>query len=66
MSPISKPTTLNTADAADYLGVSKRTLEKWRLQADKGPTFVRVGNSIRYHVKDLDAFMNYGTVRRVG
>jgi hypothetical protein len=33
--------------AADYLGLSIRTLEDWR-KTHKGPEFIRIGRSIRY------------------
>lgn len=48
---------LNTGAAAEYLGVSRFTLEAWRCQK-KGPRFVKYGNrNVRYRQKDLDAYI---------
>lgn len=38
---------LTTAEAADVLGVSTRTLEALRADG-KGPRYVRIGKSVRY------------------
>jgi excisionase family DNA binding protein len=43
-------------DAAELLGVSVRTLQKWRLQGN-GPQFVKLGHAVRYDVKDLEAYI---------
>ena len=43
-------------DAAELLGVSVRTLQKWRLQGN-GPGFVKLGHAVRYDVKDLEAYI---------
>lgn len=44
---------LNEHDAAELLGYSVRTLQKWRVVGG-GPKFVKVSaRSIRYRVKDL-------------
>jgi hypothetical protein len=44
---------LNTDQAAYYIGLSSRTLEKMR-SSDRGPKFRRHGRHIRYHIGDLD------------
>ena len=50
--------TLNTKQAAHYIGLAKSTLEKARLYGG-GPPFVRVtSRAIRYRVQDLDAWMH--------
>lgn len=49
------PAFLKTPDAAAYLGLSRRTLEKWR-GAGKGPRYSRLGRSVVYAVSDLDDF----------
>lgn len=41
--------------AAAWLQLSVRTLEKWRSQG-VGPRFHRFGNRIRYHIDDLAAW----------
>jgi excisionase family DNA binding protein len=44
---------LNTDQAAHYVGLSRRTLEKMRT-AGGGPRFRKHGRYVRYHVDDLD------------
>lgn len=44
---------LNTAQAAHYVGLSPRTLEKMRT-AGGGPRFRKHGRYVRYHIEDLD------------
>lgn len=46
---------LNTAQAAFYVGLSRRTLEKMRLIGG-GPRFRKHGRYVRYHIDDLDAW----------
>lgn len=46
-------TRLRTKDAANYLGLSKSTLEKYRIYGD-GPAFVKIGKVVIYRVEDLD------------
>lgn len=46
---------LTTPQAADYLGLSRYTLEVWRSRGD-GPQYLKLGRSVRYRVDDLDAF----------
>jgi hypothetical protein len=46
---------LNTAQAAFYVGLSQRTLEKMRLTGD-GPRFRKHGRYVRYHIDDLDVW----------
>jgi Helix-turn-helix domain len=47
-------TLLRQRDAAAYLQLTVRTLERWRVQGI-GPRFVRLNHSIRYRQQDLDA-----------
>lgn len=44
---------LNTAQAAFYIGLSHRTLEKMRMQG-LGPRYRKHGRFVRYHIADLD------------
>lgn len=44
----------DTRRAADYFGLSHRTLEGYRVSGD-GPAFHRFGNRVRYCRPDLDA-----------
>lgn len=47
-------------DAADRLGLSVKTLRRWRW-ARKGLPFVKVGTaSVRYSVRDIAAFVEAG------
>ena len=46
---------LNTDQAAFYVGLSRRTLEKMRTTGD-GPRFRKHGRYVRYHIDDLDAW----------
>jgi len=52
---------LTTKQAAHYLGLSPRTLEKMRTKGI-GPKYYRVGRGVRYLVRDLDewAIANMG------
>ena len=43
---------LNTDQAAFYVGLSRRTLEKMRRQG-RGPTFRKHGRYVRYHIADI-------------
>jgi hypothetical protein len=45
-------------EAADYLGVSEKTLRKWRMLGT-GPKYYRCGTrgGIRYDVNDLNSFL---------
>ena len=46
---------LNTAQAAYYVGLSRRTLEKMRVTG-AGPRFRKHGRYVRYHIDDLNAW----------
>jgi len=48
---------LNTAQAAQFLGLSKAFLERDRWAGAKIP-FIKIGDrAVRYRVEDLDAFI---------
>ena len=55
---------LNTQEAADFLSLSRRTLEGMRLDGT-GPAYVKAGNGKRliYDVKELLAWARSHTVR---
>ena len=46
---------LSTRGAAEYLGLSTRTLDRYRVSGD-GPVFHRFGGRVRYLRADLDAW----------
>ena len=45
--------TMSTDELADYLGIAKQTLFRWR-QSGYGPAWMRIGpRIIRYNVSDV-------------
>ena len=46
---------LTTAEAAHRLGLSPKTLERWRW-AGFGPPYVKLGRAARYDVREVDAW----------
>lgn len=48
---------LTTAEAARRLGFAPSTLNKWRITG-RGPSFLKLGRSVRYSLSDLDAFLS--------
>jgi len=54
---------LREAEAAEYLGLSPKTLNGWRV-AGTGPIFRRFGTSVRYAVEDLETFAASAEVSR--
>ncbi len=47
---------LHEKDAARLLNASPRTLQAWRVKG-VGPTFIRIGRTIRYQASDLKAWI---------
>jgi len=47
---------LRTENAAYYCGLSKSTLDKYRLTGE-GPIFLKIGRSIAYDTQDLDTWL---------
>ena len=63
LTPEAKARRLHTTrEAAAYLSVNFRTLEKWR-QVGGGPSFRRLGSIVRYLESDLDEFIAAGERR---
>ena len=50
---------MTTGEAAQYLSISKRTLETWR-RVGGGPPFSRLGRLCRYAIDDLDEWAAAG------
>ena len=48
---------LNSAEAAEYLGLAEGTLIKERSTRTMGLPFVKIGRSVRYRLEDLDKFI---------
>lgn len=44
-------------EASNILGLSARTLQKWRLQGN-GPRFVKLGHAVRYDPVELDRYID--------
>jgi len=59
---------LKTTDAARYLSLSTRSLERFRVSGD-GPRFCKLKRSVRYRVSDLEAWLSaraVGSTSEVG
>lgn len=54
------PPLLRTPEAARFLGLSGRTLEKHRTYGT-GPAFKKLGGRVVYAIADLQAWANRGT-----
>jgi hypothetical protein len=52
---------LNENQAAEFLGVSVRTLQAWRVRGG-GPPYVKIGRSVRYQRQVLVRFQEQHTV----
>jgi hypothetical protein len=47
---------------AEYLDRPERTIEDWRMRG-RGPAFIRVGQQVRYRVRDIQQWLDENTVR---
>ena len=53
---------INEADAATYLGVSVKTLQRWRFKR-RGPAYSKVGGKlVRYSLDDLNLFISQARI----
>ncbi len=50
-------TILTTAEAADYLRVSRLTLRNWRSTRAVSLPYLKVGRAVRYRLADLQSFL---------
>lgn len=53
---------LDTGPAADYLGVTPRTLEVWRCVKRHAIPYIKVGRLVKYRQTDLDAWLESRTI----
>ena len=53
---------LSVLEAAEYLRLSKSSLDRWRLTGD-GPKFAKAGARVIYKRADLDAWLDDRTYR---
>jgi hypothetical protein len=59
---LSSKNILNTEEAAEYVGIKKRTLEDWRRRSiAKGPCYLNLDGLIRYRRSDLDKYLDSGS-----
>ncbi len=56
---IAPPAVVHEAEAAHMLGLSVKTLRRWRW-AGMGPRFLKLGAAVRYDPADLTAFIEAG------
>jgi predicted DNA-binding transcriptional regulator AlpA len=54
---------LTEKEAATYIGMSRSFLSQdrmngYRVNRTPGPTFMKLGRSIRYHIHDLNEWLN--------
>ena len=58
----STPAYLSESEASTYLGISKKTLQRWRFN-HKGPAYAKLNNKlIRYHRDVLHGWMDQQTI----
>ncbi len=48
---------LTTPQAAEFLGLSPRTLDAWRCRKSDGPRFVKLGHRVCYRPADLEVWI---------
>lgn len=56
-SPTKPPEMLNEYQLAEFLNMSVKSLRGWRLFR-KGPKFVKIGRTVRYRRKDVEAWLD--------
>lgn len=56
---------INAFEAADYLSVSVRTLNKWRSDGSVNVPFKRIGRSCRYSIEELDAYLAQNSFNKI-
>jgi excisionase family DNA binding protein len=49
---------MDTEDAAQYIGVTTRTLEVWRCTRRYCIPYLKVGRCVRYRQSELDAWLD--------
>ena len=60
------PTLLNSAEAAQMLGVMPHTLEVWRSTGRHRLPYVKIGRLVRYQLEDISEFIAANTFDRHG
>ncbi len=54
--PKNQPKRVDTVGAAKFIGVSRRTLEKWRYVGG-GPPYLKLGRRVLYSMSDLEVWV---------
>lgn len=49
-------TVLRQTEVAELLGISPRTLERWR-RIGQGPQFLKIGKRVGYNLEDVRAYI---------
>lgn len=57
--PFASPRLVNELDAAAMLGLSVKTLRRWRWEGRELP-YVKLGGAVRYDLADIDAYIVAG------
>jgi predicted DNA-binding transcriptional regulator AlpA len=52
---------LSEYQAAEFLGLSARTLQAWRVRGG-GPRYLKIGKAVRYQRRELVAYQQQHTV----
>ena len=53
---------LTDVQVAKHLNISTGKVRRWRLFKE-GPSYTRIGTSVRYHIDDIAAFAESGRVK---
>ncbi|MBT3505304.1 MAG: helix-turn-helix domain-containing protein [Piscirickettsiaceae bacterium] len=52
-----KENLITPEQAAEYLGMSPKTMNKWRSTGENNIPYSKIGRSVRYRLSDLDAYI---------
>ena len=66
---VEKVEVLNEIEASKYIGMSRSFLSQDRMNGTrrnrtKGPTYIKIGRSIRYLMTDLNAWLDANRIQR--
>lgn len=54
---------LSNDEAAEVLGVDRKTLPVWRSTKRYNLPYIKVGRLVKYRLEDLEAFLNQRTIK---
>ena len=52
-----KESLITPEQAADYLGVSHKTMNKWRSTGENSIPYSKIGRCVRYRLSELDTYI---------